>query len=274
MTNTDCKKFAPTPGGCVPSTSVFWVRKPSDPSPKPVYLQTKCVGGLAVRSLTDDPSGLVPTVGYTEADKIATVQYPTRGGNCSDPVHVTVCTVPVGTPALSALACDGTTTINIQADPLAKQIVNAPGTALSVRMCGPTANLKIEFSETLLHSASTELALMRIREYNEDLGTWSLRYENLDGTPFVGVLPADLTVATAQVQVTETALLGCAEGKAFEQRTTSRFDGETGALDSTLTVWVSAGGPVLSAAPPGFVLGACPEVCTLAVPVGVIASWG
>ena len=271
---SNCGPFSATPGGCQPKTEVFWAQKPVDADPVLLYLQTTCALGLAVRALTRDKAGSVPAVGYTEADKAKYVVTRERGASCESPVHVEVCTAPVGTPAPSALACDGVTTVNIQTDPLAKQIVNAPGTALAVRMCGPTALLKIEFSETLLHSASTEQTLMRIREYNEDRGAWSLRYENLDGTPYAGVLPADLTVATAQVQVTETALLGCAAGVTFEQRTTSRFDAETGALDSTLTVWVGTSGLVLGTAPLGFALGACPGVCLTATPVGVIASWG
>jgi hypothetical protein len=272
MTET-CGPFKQTAGGCVPGqVEVVWLRKASDASPVLTYQTSVCTAGIKSFTYSFDKAGLLPATGYTIADKVATVIKGERGANCSDPVHVQVCTIPVGTPALSALACDGVTTLNIQADPSVKQVVNAPGTALSVRMCGPTASLKIEFSETLMHSASTEQSLMRIREYNEDTGLWSLRYENLDGTPFVGALPADLTVATAQVQVVRTTELGCSGGQAFVQRTTARFDSETGALESETIDWANSSGSTLAAAPEGFVLGECK--CVLVGPVGVIATWG
>lgn len=138
----------------------------------------------------------------------------------------------------------------------------------------PPPPLKIEFSETKLYSASSELGLFRVREYNEDTGTWSLRYENLNGTPFTGALPADLTAVTAQVNVTRTAILGCAAGVPYYMRETARFDAETGALESELVDWVDSAGAVFTTAPAGFVFGGCPEVCEVQTPVGVVSTWG
>jgi hypothetical protein len=153
------------------------------------------------------------------------------------------------------------------------QTVPAPGAVQTVKFCDPVANLKIEFSETLLYSASTEQSIVRIREYNEDTGAWVLRYENLDGTPFVGTLPADLTAQTAQVNVTRTSVLGCAASVPYIMRETSRFDAETGALESEIIEWVDSAGVVYSVAPAGFSLGDCICPSLLAAQRGIQTTW-
>jgi hypothetical protein len=130
---------------------------------------------------------------------------------------------------------------------------------------GPIASLSIEFSETLLYSASTEQALMRIRNYNESTGAWALRYENLDGTLFTGTLPSDLVAQTAQVNVTRTTSMGCAANLPYIQRETSRFDAETGNLESELVDWVSPTGIVSLIAPPGFSPSPCPDPTLLLI---------
>lgn len=273
MTST-CGPFQATPGGCQPKTEVFWAQKPADASPVLLYLQTTCLGGLASRALTQDKDGLVPAVGYTEADKLANAIKRERGASCQDPVHVAVCEPgAVSVEALDAEACDGTT-LSVQAKAIAEQVVNAPGTALLVKMCGPSASLKIEFSETLMYSASTEQSVMRVREYNEELGTWSLRYENLDGTPFVGTLPTDLTAVETQVQVVRTTELGCSAGQAFVQRTTARFDSETGALESESTDWIDNTGAVLVVAPAGWSFGPCAQPLVTKRPICVNMQGG
>jgi hypothetical protein len=137
------------------------------------------------------------------------------------------------------------------------QTVPHPTAVQNVKVCGPIANLKIEFSETLLFSASTEQSIYRIKEYNEDAGTWATRYENLDGTPFTGALPTDLNRISALVNVTRTQVLGCAAGVPYTMRETARFDAETGALESEVIDWVDSAGVVQTAAPAGFVIGEC-----------------
>lgn len=257
---SSCGPFKQTAGGCVPRTEVFWAQKPTDADPVLLFLQTTCVAGRAVRVLTTDKLGTVPAVGYTEADKTKYVVTRERGASCESPVYVAPCTAPVSAPALSALVCDGVTTIDVQADPSAKQVINAPGTVLSVRMCGPTTAVRIEFNETVLYSASTEQTVVRIREFNEDSGTWSLRYENLDGLPFVGSVPADLYEVTAQINVVRTETPGCANGQGYSQRTTSKYDAETGALEDEVVDWTDSTGAVLGAPPASFELGACQQV--------------
>jgi hypothetical protein len=138
----------------------------------------------------------------------------------------------------------------------------------------PVANLNIEFSEQLLYSASTEQSVMRIRRYDEGTGAWSLVYENLDGTPFAGALPPDLTARTAQVNVTRGYIQGCANGVPIVMRETSRFDAETGALESELVDYLDSAGAVITTTPAGFALGDCPSVCLSTAPVGVVAAWG
>jgi hypothetical protein len=117
--------------------------------------------------------------------------------------------------------------------------------------------MKLEFSETVLYSASTEQTLVRIREYNEDSGLWALRYENLDGTAYIGVVPADANALSAQIQVVRTLAPGCAAGVSYSQRDTSKFDSETGALESAVIDWVDAAGVASATMPVGFSLGAC-----------------
>jgi hypothetical protein len=201
-------------------------------------------------------------------------------GDC--PQEVVVVTAPPPPPPpppepvfVAATSCDPVLTTDVQVDNTLSQAVHTvPGTALQVKLCDPVANLKLEFSETKLYSASSELGLFRIREYNEDAGAWALRYENLDGTPFTGALPADLTATSAQVNVTRDNVLGCAEGVPYLMRVTSRFDAETGVLEDEVVDWVDSAGNATTAAPAGFVLGACPDVCEVTTPVGVVPSWG
>jgi hypothetical protein len=117
--------------------------------------------------------------------------------------------------------------------------------------------MKLEFSETLLYSVSTEQTLVRVREYNEDSGAWVLRYENLDGSAYGGVVPPDATATSAQIQVVRTLAAGCAASVPYSQRDTSRFDSETGALESAVIDWVDSLGVSVSTIPTGFTLGAC-----------------
>lgn len=264
----NCKTHTYGAGGCQPLTEPFWARRPADPSPVLLFKQTTCVAGRAVVALTTDRAGSIPATGFDLSTQIKAVVYDKRGASCEDPIYVVPCTTPVNAPALSALACDGVTTIDVQADPSVKQIVNAPGTSLSVRMCGPTTAVRIEFSETVLYSASTEQTVVRIREFDEDNGTWGLRYENLDGTPFLGPMPGDLYEVTAQVAPVVNETLGCVlsfNGAGFPvtekyiQRSTKLFDAETGALESTTTEWEDATGTIFTVAPVGFVLGTCPD---------------
>jgi hypothetical protein len=166
-------------------------------------------------------------------------------------------TIPAPLP-VQGMVCDGSLQPAIASQ--AVQTVPHPDFVQNVKFCDPLPPLKIEFSETKLYSASSELGLFRIREYSEDTGVWTLRYENLDGTPFTGTLPTDLTSVTAQVNVTRTAVLGCAAGVSYYMRETARFDAETGALESELVDWVDSAGVVSAAAPAGFVLGDCPAV--------------
>jgi hypothetical protein len=167
---------------------------------------------------------------------------------------VTVVTVPVSVPATTCATLD--TTVQA-ADLLSQAVHTTPGTALQVKLCDPVVNMKLEFSETLLYSASTEQTLVRVREYNEDSGAWVLRYENLDGSAYGGVIPPDATATSAQIQVVRTLAAGCAASVPYSQRDTSRFDSETGALESSVIDWVDSTGVAVAIIPSGFTLGAC-----------------
>lgn len=129
----------------------------------------------------------------------------------------------------------------------------------------------IEFSETPLYSASTGQRAFRIREYNEDAGTWSLRYEFPDGTPMASP-PADLG-ATAQVNVAVAQADGCANSVPYLMRLISRFDSETGSLISSSTEWVDSSGTATSTMPVGFSLGACGATCTPLASRGILTNW-
>jgi hypothetical protein len=153
------------------------------------------------------------------------------------------------------------------------QTVPHPTAVQNVKVCGPIANFKIEFSETLLFSASTEQSIYRVKEYNEGAGTWVTRYESLDGTPFTGTLPTDLNRVSALANVTRTQVLGCAAGVPYAMRETSRFDAETGALESEVIDWVDSAGVVATTLPVGFKLGACRELCAASTAHG-LTGWG
>lgn len=144
-----------------------------------------------------------------------------------------------------------------------------PQAVIATANQAPAANLQIEFSEMLLYSASTETALMRIRQYQESTGTWQLRYENLDGTAYAGILPPDLEAQTAQVNVTRTAVLGNNGSANFIQRETVRYDAETGAIESTVTDWIDSNGTVSVTKPVGFSLG---ELSATSAPTAVSAG--
>lgn len=147
--------------------------------------------------------------------------------------------------------------VRVQCEALRVKIVDSCDTVTGPPV--PGAALSIEFAETLLYSASTEQALVRIRQYSEATGIWTLRYEELNGTAFTGALPADLVAQTAQVNVTRTALPGCANGQPFTQYETTRFDAETGVPEGTSTEWVNAVGGSFSVQPVGFLIGSCPD---------------
>lgn len=155
----------------------------------------------------------------------------------------------------------------------AVQTIPHPDSVQNVNLCSPITALQIEFSETLLVSASAEIRLFRIRTYDEGTSTWALRYENLDGTPFVGVLPPDLVAQTAQVNVTRNNLPGCVAGTTWFMRETARFDAETGAEESTTTDWVDNTGAITTTMPSGFVFGSCESVCAPTTAKGV-GGWG
>ena len=129
---------------------------------------------------------------------------------------------------------------------------------------------RIEFSETPLYSASTGQRAFRIREYNEDAGTWSLRYEYPDGSGMASP-PADLG-ATAQVQVAQAQEVGCANGVPYIMRVISRFDSETGTAISSTTDWVDNTGAAVSTMPVGFALGDC-ATCTPLSSRGILTNW-
>jgi hypothetical protein len=76
------------------------------------------------------------------------------------------------------------------------------------------------------------------------------------------------------VNVTRGYIQGCANGVPIVMRETSRFDAETGALESELVDYLDSAGAVITTTPAGFALGDCPSVCLSTAPVGVVAAWG
>lgn len=209
-------------------------------------------------TFTQTPTGCDAAVVYT--DDAGAVLSGVKEVPCPQKVEVVNLTPPPPSPTpitITGADCAGAP---VAATGLPQQIIQTvphPTAVQPVKICGPIANLKIEFSETLLFSASTEQSIYRIKEYNEDTGTWVTRYENLDGTLFTGALPPDLNRVSALVNVTRTQVLGCAAGVPYAMRETARFDAETGALESEVVDWVDSAGVVQTTAPADFVLGEC-----------------
>ena len=113
--------------------------------------------------------------------------------------------------------------------------------------------------------------MFRIREYNEDAGSWSFRYETPDGSPLASP-PPDLTT-TAQVHTTTIQGEGCANGVPFIMRLVTQYDSETGVRLSEQVEWINGSGVATPTMPVGFTLGACPSSCAPMVSRGILNSW-
>ena len=175
--------------------------------------------------------------------------------------------VPVTVPALDSTMCDGST-VDVQTAQLANQVVNAPGTALLVKMI---CDEKFDREFVILCAPDgTKVITQNVTPEDAPLGTAPvIEAWTLAGTAYTGDISLLTDCGAEKIDVTSAEWF-CASGVPISRTDFWDVFSTPRALIGSL--WQDVSGAVVPAPAAGsYVVGDCSCV---SVPQGILVSWG
>jgi len=175
--------------------------------------------------------------------------------------------VPVTVPALDSTMCDGST-VDVQTAQLANQVVNAPGTALLVKMI---CDEKFDREFVILCAPDgTKVITQNVTPEDAPLGTAPvIEAWTLAGTAYTGDISLLTDCGAEKIDLTAAEWF-CASGVPISR--SDAWDVSVSPRALIGSIWQDVSGAVVPAPAAGsYVVGDCSCV---SVPQGILVSWG